>query len=285
MTVSTGASLSPLFANNRHQDRRAVLGRKIHMKPVSNATLIRLEKAAADNGFDLGPDSKQEGWIGFASSRVPLKLWLSTFHDAVYVAAFSQASVVRELGDYGTPVLSPLPQGAEGGHTAVDISSLGRLIRRAFQLSSALPNELLRKFQAEVAHPPKTTEVERLVRQRVGQNIFRAGLLDYWQGRCALTGLAHASVLRASHIKGWAKCDSDEERLDVFNGLLLAPQVDAVFDVGLITFEDDGQMRVSQELSAESVEVLGLVRVDRRVALADGHRRYLRWHREVWFKK
>jgi hypothetical protein len=39
---------------------------------------------------------------------------------------------------------------------------------------------------------------ERL--QRIGQDIFRARLMDYWRGRCALTGISDAALLRASHI-------------------------------------------------------------------------------------
>lgn len=59
--------------------------------------------------------------------------------------------------------------------------------------------------------------------QRVGQDIFRQGLMECWESRCAITGLAIPELLRASHIKPWADCATDAERLDVYNGLLLAP--------------------------------------------------------------
>jgi putative restriction endonuclease len=73
---------------------------------------------------------------------------------------------------------------------------------------------------------------ERLLVHRVGQDVFRAGRIDYWEGRCAITGLGVVELLRASHIKPWAACDLDAERLDVLNGLLLAPHLDAAFDRG-----------------------------------------------------
>lgn len=57
------------------------------------------------------------------------------------------------------------------------------------------------------------------------------------------------SLLRGSHIKPWAACESDAERLDVLNGLLLAPNLDATFDRGLITVSNDGAVVVSDELS------------------------------------
>ena len=131
---------------------------------------------------------------------------------------------------------------------------------------------------------PKATEAERLVVQRVGQGIFRNGLLDYWEGRCAVTGLAEASLLRASHIKPWAACDSDAERLDVFNGLLLAPHLDAAFDHGYIAFTDDRSMRVSLVLREQDAQALGLDRSWRLRSLGEEHLRYLRWHRERVFQ-
>jgi hypothetical protein len=58
------------------------------------------------------------------------------------------------------------------------------------------------------------TEVQRMVRQRVGQQAFRQAMLDYWQGACAVTGLALPQALKASHSTAWALCSDDAERLD-----------------------------------------------------------------------
>jgi hypothetical protein len=71
------------------------------------------------------------------------------------------------------------------------------------QLSRALPDAPLKRFEDALAHVGEEfrTEVEALVRRRLGQTEFRAGLLDYWQGRCAVTGIAQSELLRASHIK------------------------------------------------------------------------------------
>jgi hypothetical protein len=99
------------------------------------------------------------------------------------------------------------------------------------------------RVREENAGVPRTTEAERLVVQRVGQDVFRAALMDYWGGRCAVTGCAEPLLLRASHIKPWALCATDAERLDVKNGLLLTAHLDAAFDAGLIDFDDAGQIR------------------------------------------
>jgi putative restriction endonuclease len=47
----------------------------------------------------------------------------------------------------------------------------------------------------------RATEAERLAVQRVGQDLFRSGLLDLWGGRCAICGLEVPALLRASHAK------------------------------------------------------------------------------------
>lgn len=252
---------------------------------LTAATITRLEKVATDNGFHL--QLEREGdWLAFASTQAPLRIWLTAFGDQLFVAAVSQLNVARALSDHGVAVTNPLPAGAAGGRSVADIPSLHRLVRRAFRLSKTLPDELLHVFERETAALPRTTEAERLVVQRVGQDLFRGAILDYWEGRCAITGLAVPELLRASHIKPWRDCELDAERLDAFNGLLLAPHLDAAFDSGLITVDEDGTVRVSTLLEASDRKLLGLdrpLRVRAR-ALADGHRVYLPWHRERVFR-
>jgi hypothetical protein len=252
---------------------------------LSPLVITRLEKGATDNGFDR--EIKREGdWLVFASTQCPLQIWLGTTHgDLAFLAAFSQRNVAHALRDYGAPMASPLPGGAAGGRMVPSLSVLHRLLRRAFQLSRTLPNELLHNFEKQVASMPRTTEAERLVIQRVGQSLFREGLFDFWEGRCAVTGLNVPELLRASHIKPWAACDTDAERLDIYNGLLLAPHIDAGFDLGFLTVTDDGDITVSDALDAAARTALGLDKPLHVRVLADEHRAYLPWHRDRVFKK
>jgi len=243
----------------------------------------RLEKAATDNGFDQALE-REGDWLAFASTQCRLRVWLSALGDAVFLAGFSQENVARALDDYGMSIAVPIPNGSVDGRTVSSVPALHRLLRRVFQLSKALPNELLLTFEKQVAMLPKTTEAERLVVQRVGQNLFREGLLDLWEGRCAVTGLAVSALLRASHIKPWADCETDAERLDVYNGILLAPHLDAAFDRGFITVADDGTIVVSDTLDADAGATLGLDRPLRVHGLANGHRAYLPWHRDRVFR-
>jgi hypothetical protein len=113
--------------------------------------------------------------------------------------------------------------------------------------------------------------------QRIGQDIFRARLMDYWQGRCPLTGISDPALLRASHIIPWSECESDAERLDVRNGLLLSALWDAAFDCALVTFNEEGRPEFSPNLSE-------LARAELRgrsaIPLTDEHRRRLANHRQ-----
>jgi hypothetical protein len=117
---------------------------------------------------------------------------------------------------------------------------------------------------------PESTEAEPLVMQRVGQDIFRASLEDYWSGRCPITGITDRALLRASHTKPWADCGTDEERLDVYNGFLLAAHFDAAFDAYLLTFDTDGKLLWSPKLS-EPAKFLLTAGIAERVRTADAH--------------
>lgn len=250
---------------------------------LNPATAIRLEKAAVDNGFDQQFVTSGD-WLAFASTQAPIRLWLTQREDGTFVAAFSQQNTVRALSDLGVLYTAALPPEAHGARAAADIPALHHLVRRAFQLSRTLPDELLHTFERVTAALPRSTEAERLVVQRVGQDLFRAGLIEYWEGRCAITGLARTELLRASHTKPWAACDTDADRLDVFNGFLLAPNFDAAFDCGLITVADDGTVTVSAFLTADDRRLLGLLVPLRVRHLSDEHRAFLRWHRENLFR-
>jgi putative restriction endonuclease len=105
--------------------------------------------------------------------------------------------------------------------------------------------------------------------------------MSLWGGRCAVTGLDLPVLLRASHIKPWRDSDN-RERLDPYNGLL-SPAYDAAFDTGLMTFDGDGSVIISAELTPSRVERLGMDPVARIDGLHENHKAYLAYHRESVF--
>ncbi|WP_218151945.1 HNH endonuclease [Nitrosomonas communis] len=106
-----------------------------------------------------------------------------------------------------------------------NLDELAHLLCRAAALAQALPDQTSIDFESQCkdeldkfsTNLIKDTEIERMVRQRGGQQIFRQAMLEYWGNACAFTGIALPEVLRASHAKPWLECLSDAERLEVFN--------------------------------------------------------------------
>lgn len=126
--------------------------------------------------------------------------------------------------------------------------------------------------------PEMGTERQALIASRRGQGLFRQRVLQYWSGRCAVTGCGLLPLLVASHIKPWS-ASTDAERLDGFNGLLLTPNLDRLFDRYLVSFADDGTMLVSSRLGAEARCQLGIVESRRIARLHPRHLSYLAAHR------
>lgn len=127
-----------------------------------------------------------------------------------------------------------------------------------------------------------STEREAIIQARIGQGRFRDCLLAYWSS-CAVTGCAEASLLRASHVKPWAKAGL-EERLNLFNGLLLSPALDACFDSGYISFADEGNIVISKRLMANDAIAMGIHSDMRLRRVESEHKKYLLYHREHVFK-
>lgn len=99
----------------------------------------------------------------------------------------------------------------------------------------------------ELRIPMGPTEVERLIRVRRVQSFFRAAVLTTYDSRCAVTGIAGAELLTASHIIPWS--ESVERRADPRNGICLNALLDRAFDRGLFTFDDDLRVLVSRRLT------------------------------------
>ncbi len=211
--------------------------------PQSFIVREECEKAASQNGFRrvLGEEA---GWAAFGSTTVEGKVHLGAAGgQGPWFLALDHVGVIAELGLPAADMPGP-------GRVRLAFDSLGALygiLRRVYELTISLPDAPLRDFETQVADLPRATEVERLVVQRIGQDIFRAGLMDYWQGCCPLTGISDPDLLRASHIIPWADCESDAERLDVHNGLLLSALWDAAFDRALVTFDDEGKAGVCRQ--------------------------------------
>lgn len=115
----------------------------------------------------------------------------------------------------------------------------------------------------------------------IAQRIFRSNMLRRWQGCCAVTCVHEPQVLRACHVKPWVAA-TPVERLDVDNGLLLVPNLDALFEVGLIGFRDDGSLLFSNRFGRDDRRRMHITADLHLREVGDGMRPYLEFHRERW---
>ena len=250
---------------------------------MDSLKIALLEKTGHDHGFEHVLSANPQA-VCLASARHPTRVTVTGTADSGYQVYFETtlATLPGELARGFAQWTSTENHFLIPGNT-----ELATLLQRAASLSRALPNQSARNYEDAVSEelaalPPETlhTEVERLVRQRIGQQKFREAMLTYWGGACAVTGLALPDVLRASHAKPWAECGSDAERLDVFNGFLLTANLDALFDRFLISFDSLGRLVVSETLSNTDIHLLGISPNMALRWLAPEHQPYLQFHRE-----
>ncbi|MFZ5809058.1 MAG: HNH endonuclease [Chloroflexota bacterium] len=138
----------------------------------------------------------------------------------------------------------------------------------------------IEQFKKSSTSLEETTR-ETIIQSRIGQGQFRLSVIAYWQG-CSVTGCSQIEILRASHIKPWRDCTNDE-RLNVYNGLLLLPNLDACFDIGFISFSDEGNILVSSQISDTTLAQLSINREMKLLKIEPEHKIFLEYHRQRVF--
>ena len=83
----------------------------------------------------------------------------------------------------------------------------------------------------------------------------------------------------ASHIKPWRIADN-VERLDLFNGFLLNPTLDKLFDRGYVSFDKQGKILISNLLTKEEQVLLNLTSSMNLIKHDGKHQLYLCYHRD-----
>jgi putative restriction endonuclease len=174
-------------------------------------------------------------------------------NQAIYLAKISEP-VFRTLigaGDYDAQAL------ARGGENSL-----------SYEIVTEQLNDIVEDRIASDRTLDDTTR-RAMIQARRGQGVFRRNV-EAIDPACRLTGITNPLLLKASHIKPWRLCQTAAERLDGWNGLMLTPDADHLFDRGFITFEDDGNVKVSQRVSDEELRRLGFGHlVQQRFGLAE----------------
>jgi hypothetical protein len=127
-----------------------------------------------------------------------------------------------------------------------------------------------------------TTVKEQLILARRGQGLFRDNVLGV-SPACVFTGVTDGRFLIASHIKPW-RVSNDNERLDGYNGLMLAPHADRLFDRGWVTFEKSGELVKSTQLPVAVWDAWGLSAFTKTSKFHDNAAPYLTYHQDNVFR-
>lgn len=130
--------------------------------------------------------------------------------------------------------------------------------------------------------PLDETEKKALVAARRGQGRFRHGV-SHVEPACRFTGVTNPTLLVASHIRPWHRCQSNHERLDPNNGLMLTPTYDRLFDRGLVTFTPDSQLVISSRLPVDDIRKIRMDTELRLEPFRPEQQRYLEYHRDHVF--
>lgn len=125
------------------------------------------------------------------------------------------------------------------------------------------------------------TQKQSLIQSRIGQGKFRKALIKKWGACCSVSKCDYVEILKASHIKPW-KNSNNTERLDVYNGLLLQPNYDTLFDKGLISFKNNGKIMISKKLSEDNCKLMQINK-NIKINLEFEHLKYLEFHRKMYF--
>ena len=140
------------------------------------------------------------------------------------------------------------------------------------------PIEASLKMRLEISE----TEKVQLVKSRRGQGLFKTNVRMI-ESHCRVTGVSQISMLRASHIKPWS-VSNDTEKITGFNGLLLSPHVDHLFDQGFISFEGKGDMLISPHLQIEVLESWHIPQIHNVGSFNEEQQSFLQYHQENVFR-
>ena len=120
-------------------------------------------------------------------------------------------------------------------------------------------------------------------RSSAHQQYFKNQLLNHWGIKCVLTGITNKDLLIGAHIKPWTK-SNEIEKIDKFNGLPLTPNADKLFELGYISFDNNGNILISNSIDEEDLKSLG-INTKTKLNISSEHTKYLEYHRTNKFKK
>lgn len=110
----------------------------------------------------------------------------------------------------------------------------------------ALDQNEIQKIEKDILDGKEGKYIDRIVKTRVNQSLFRKVVVNNYSNSCAVCSLDIQNLLVASHILKWS--ENEEHRLNPTNGLCLCNIHDRAFELGYIGINTDYSILVSNEL-------------------------------------
>jgi putative restriction endonuclease len=102
-------------------------------------------------------------------------------------------------------------------------------------------------LQSELLSGKKGVNVDRLVKTRVNQSLFRKVIIGNYYSSCAVCKVDIPDLLIASHILKWSK--EEKERLNPRNGICLCSVHDRAFELGYLGIDEEYKISISKTLA------------------------------------
>ncbi len=204
---------------------------------------------------------------------------------------FRPKEYIEILRDFLPEKYSPLQQNGNGNQKIYLTTIPENLAKKIIEIANIpivdIQNELApapnSESDYEIELEVKTKFIDgdldriQLVKSRKGQGVFKSNV-RLIEDHCRVTGVSNVRHLIASHIKPWRNSDN-EEKLDGYNGLLLSPHVDHLFNYGFISFQNSGKLIISKELNPEVLDAWAISRTFDAGEFKYNHFKYLEFHR------
>lgn len=161
-----------------------------------------------------------------------------------------------------------------------DIQVVDNIAQSLADLKLAMLDDTLNGAQMNDHEKQQYLDSVVKTRNQAVQSQFRKGLFDNNEHVCPICGFSFEKFLIASHIKPYAKCDDTYDAINHYNGLLMCPNHDKLFeDARYMTINyKTGKIILSEEaLHSKDYKLLDGHSIS-KIYVQTERRHYLEWH-------
>jgi len=227
----------------------------------------------------------QNGWmvpVRFAALTAPLRTE-DHMNDLTPVLPRKHAPILPSGASNKHMVLAAVPSPMATTLTGLLNGQVERIVGTIIEkFGRALMEDVVEAAiqQRTDIEPPQKSD---LLKARYGQGVFRVNV-EQGEHSCRISGVLDRRHLWARHIKPWCECD-DAEKLDGDNGLMMSPHIAHLFERGYISFSDEGDLLVSQDLNPVVLDNWHIQLPLNVGAFRPEQCFYLEWHRREVFEQ